>query len=1215
MTDREPLTRAVRYARWAGFVSVGLGTLGLIGWATGNRTLISVRDAWPPVRPTAAIAFVALGLALRLVAELATKYEGQPARGRRLMAQWLGAFVGLLGAVTIVEYLSGWNPGLDSLLFPNSLSLDTGSHPGRMSPDTSLAVLLLGATIILAARERVAGWMTATASALSVGALTIALAGVSVLLTPALGYESWLGARGMSPHSTVAIAAVAAAYFLVELQRRPGLWALGTRTAHTFGVSIVLMLVTALTSSRLQHRMAALANQAEALQDARTALQYLVEGTSRAQTALYLRIADADTSERTVFVASRALADTGLTRLRDVLALDPDNHAAHFVLLERATRQLAVWQDSVLAVPTRSFTAATRAGIMARGFTLVQAQEQVIHGIAREHDDRIALLEAERARVERRAYEAILFSGLGSVAVLILAMLSLNKTERSRRAASELAASEFRWKFAIEGAGDGLWDADVESGRVYYSPQWKRLLGYTDAEIGETLEEWSSRLHPDDRLMTMAAMQAALAGRTPQYESEHRLRCADGSWKWVFSRGVVVERNSDGTPRRAIGTMTDVTARHRMESALAESEARYRNLVERLPQAIFIHRGGVVLFVNPAAVKMMRATSASVLVGTQLIDLVHPESRPTVLARVRHAEATGGVAPLAEERLLRCDGTDFLAEVIGAVVFFDGAPALLASAWDVTARKEAEAALRDSESRFHTVFREAPLGIAVVDSETGGIIELNRRVEEITGWSRDQLVGGQWMHITHPDDVARNLELIAAMRDGRIDHYQLEKRYLRPDGSTVWVRLTGARMSAGAEGVRHVSMIEDITASKNEASVREQLERQLNAAQRMEAVGRLAGGVAHDFNNMLGVILGTTEMAMRRLKATDPLAGDLREIQSAARHSSDLTRQLLAFARRQVVAPTVLDANAAVTNSLGMLRRLIGEDVTLHWEPMPALWPIVMDATQLDQILTNLVLNARQAINGVGTITIATENRVVDEAFCARHPDSTPGHYACLSVRDTGSGMSPDVLAKIFEPFFTTKALGEGTGLGLATVYGAVRQNQGFIAVTSAPGKGTTFDIYFPRHGADERVTVVEERRDESVRGAEKILIVEDEPAILRMTVRMLESQGYEVLGLTNPREAVALDATRVRAFDLLLTDVVMPGINGRELAATLTARAPKMQVLFMSGHPSDVMQEHGIVADGVNFIQKPFTTTVIAAKVRETLGKPLAAGQATPDA
>jgi PAS domain S-box-containing protein len=394
----------------------------------------------------------------------------------------------------------------------------------------------------------------------------------------------------------------------------------------------------------------------------------------------------------------------------------------------------------------------------------------------------------------------------------------------------------------------------------------------------------------------------------------------------------------------------------------------------------------------------------------------------------------------------------------------------------------------------------------------------------------------------------------------------------------------------------------DITERKLAELEKEKLKEQLNQAQKMESVGRLAGGVAHDFNNMLGVILGHTEMALENVDPEQPLFDDLLEIRKAAERSADLTRQLLAFARKQTVAPRVIDLNATVEGMLRMLRRLIGEDIDLLWKPGRNLRPVKVDPSQIDQLLANLCVNSRDAITGGGKITIETDVADIDEAYCADHAGFSPGEYLMLAVSDNGCGMGPETLDHLFEPFFTTKDMGKGTGLGLASVYGMVRQNNGFINVYSEPGQGTTFKIYLPLLTAKSALLQEMAQGQQAERGHETIMLVEDEPAILKMTTIMLEKLGYTVLATSKPAEAIRLAREHSGRIDLLMTDVVMPGMNGLDLAGKLLTIYPDLKRLFMSGYTANVIAHHGVLYEGVNFIQKPFSRKSLAAKLRQVL-------------
>ncbi|MEW6079979.1 MAG: PAS domain S-box protein [Thermodesulfobacteriota bacterium] len=383
---------------------------------------------------------------------------------------------------------------------------------------------------------------------------------------------------------------------------------------------------------------------------------------------------------------------------------------------------------------------------------------------------------------------------------------------------------------------------------------------------------------------------------------------------------------------------------------------------------------------------------------------------------------------------------------------------------------------------------------------------------------------------------------------------------------------------------------------------KEKLHEQLLQSQKMESVGRLAGGVAHDFNNMLNVILGYAELALEKVALGDPLRDDLTEIFDAGRRSAEITHQLLAFARKQIIIPRALSLNDNVEKLLKMLRRLIGEDIDLVWKPGPGLWPVYTDSSQIDQILANLCVNARDAIEGVGRITIETGNVILDDAYCTNHAEFIPGEFVVLTVSDNGRGMNNEIRQHIFEPFFTTKDVGEGTGLGLAMVYGIARQNNGFINVYSEVGQGTTFKIYLPRYMGAVEITEVRDSMDIQPGRGETVLVVEDEAPVLRLSRKVLTELGYVALAAHNPREALKLAGEHPGAIDLLITDLVMPEMNGRDLAERMLTLYPALKVLFMSGYTSETISRHGVLEKGVHFIQKPFNKKDLAGKVREAL-------------
>ncbi len=467
----------------------------------------------------------------------------------------------------------------------------------------------------------------------------------------------------------------------------------------------------------------------------------------------------------------------------------------------------------------------------------------------------------------------------------------------------------------------------------------------------------------------------------------------------------------------------------------------------------------------------------------------------------------------------------------------------------------------------------------------------------------------------HPEDapiVGQQAQL--AFESADPDYFAMvEARILTGKGEIVWIEVR-FRIEKDAQGrtIRLIGVNQDITARKLAEDVlrqseeeRRTLESQLHQAQKIESIGQLAGGVAHDFNNMLGVILGHAELAMIKSNPSNPFYSDLEAIRDAAERSADLTRQLLTFARKQVISPIFLDLNETVEVMLKMLQRLIGEEIQLSWSPATDLWPVKVDPSQIDQILANLCVNARDAISGPGKITIKTGNSSFDEKYCGSRPFVvSPGDYACLSVSDDGCGMDQAVKARIFEPFYTTKAIGSGTGLGLATVYGAVKQNNGFITFTSESGQGTVFNIYLPRVDSTPQ-TVIETENIAIRHGTESILLVEDDAMLLQLQKFMLEESGYTVLAAATTDLAICLAREHPGPIQLLISDVVMPSMNGKQLSEALKDLRPGMKTLFVSGYTSDIISDKGVVEAGVHFLQKPFSFETLTAKVRKVLDSP----------
>jgi len=519
-------------------------------------------------------------------------------------------------------------------------------------------------------------------------------------------------------------------------------------------------------------------------------------------------------------------------------------------------------------------------------------------------------------------------------------------------------------------------------------------------------------------------------------------------------------------------------------------------------------------------------------------------------------------------------------------------------------RVQAEKKLQESQRKLDLALRSAQMGAWQWD------IAVDRRhfdphAYSLLGLDPEVFTGStdEFFAVVHPDDRDRLKEAVASAIDRGLP-YEAEYRVVSADG-TVRHLCTRAGLTRDQEGrpLRMDGVLWDVSDRKRSEDEHAGLTAQLQQAQKMESMARLAGGVAHDFNNMLCIIGSSAESALQQVDPSHPSHTDLQEILSASRHSADLTRQLLAFARKQTVTPRVLGLNEAVEGMLKMLRRLIGEDLELAWQPGVVQWPVCVDPAQIDQIMANLCVNARDAIADVGKITIETGTRVVLEPLDgADETGLVQAGYVWLAVTDTGCGMDRETLSHVFEPFFTTKRQGEGTGLGLATVYGIVNQNNGFIDLRSEPGQGTTITIYLPRHvpanAAEQSDAVV----SAPPHGQETVLLVEDEPAILRAIKKMLEKQGYTVLPATTPGEAMRLAKEHVGEIHLLVTDVVMPEMNGRDLARHVVSLNPRTKHLFMSGYTADIIAHHGVFDEGAPFIEKPFSAAELAIKVSEAL-------------
>ena len=628
---------------------------------------------------------------------------------------------------------------------------------------------------------------------------------------------------------------------------------------------------------------------------------------------------------------------------------------------------------------------------------------------------------------------------------------------------------------------------------------------------------------------------------------------------------------------------------------LRKNEEFLDNVVEHIPNMIFVKDAQTLRFVrfNKAGERLLGYPREELL-GKTDYDFFPREEADFFAAKDHQVLGSKELVDIPEETIRNRSNEERILHTQKIPLLDDaGTPQfLLGISEDITERKQAEASI----SKLSQAIEQSPVSIVITDI-AGKIEFVNARFTQVTGYTYAEVIGQNPRILKSGETPAEDYErLWKTISSGGV--WQGEFRNRKRNGELFREQATIAPVRNADNAITHyVAVKEDITERK-------ELEEHLRQSQKMEAVGQLAGGVAHDFNNMLGVIIGYTEMILDQEDLDDSLRQYLNQILAAGHRSAEITRQLLAFARKQTVVPKILDLNKTVEGMLKLLRRLIGEDIELAWLPGAKLWPVKIDPSQIDQILANLCVNARDAIAGVGKVTIETQIAVFDEAYCAEQRGFSPGEYAMLAVSDNGSGMDKPTMDKIFEPFFTTKPVGKGTGLGLATIYGIVKQNDGFVNVYSVPGHGSTFKVYLPRHTVAAGQEPEAQRTPSGLMGHETVLIVEDDISHLNMAKLILESYGYQVLAASTPGDALLVAREYREGVHLLLTDLVMPEMNGRELANRITALFPDILCLYMSGYTDDVIVDHGILEAGINFIQKPFSKQALAKKVREVLNR-----------
>jgi PAS domain S-box-containing protein len=810
-----------------------------------------------------------------------------------------------------------------------------------------------------------------------------------------------------------------------------------------------------------------------------------------------------------------------------------------------------------------------------------------------------ALLGGERERysIEKRHVCADGSISWGSVSVVLVrddsgepiyALGTVQDVNERHRLDDALKASEARSREIIDNAPYGIVLLDLEGCVLEVNPAAGRMLGYSRAEmVGRPCDALT---HPDDHGREAPLLRALLEGASDGYTLEKRCLHRNGGAVWgrVTMRLI---RDGDGRPRRVLAHLEDAGERRRLDEALRESEERLRTIFEASGSAIVLLDADLrIVEVNPAF-ERLTGYSAAEARGAEYASVLTPEERPATEEAREAILRVDGV--LARERTyLRKDGERFAGYARGTVVRDAAGEPLyfLVLFDDITEQKLAQ-------DRLRSMFDNVPLGV-VIGAQDGTILEPNAYFARLLGYTPEELVGRNFRELTHPDDLDTS-DRFTAFLAARGDTLQTEKRYLRKDGEPVWVRVTVARISA--DGQLGTTLVEDLTE-------RRAVEEQLRQAQKLEAVGLLAGAVAHDFNNLLSIVRGYSDLLLQANGLPDELRADLGQIHLAAERGAQLTAQLNAFSRRQLVQTRVLDLNESVLEAAELLGRLLGDDVVVETRLAPDLRPLVADPGELGQVLINLAMNARDAMPAGGRLAIETSRRVLDAAQAEELGLGSGGAFAELAVSDAGHGMDADAKRRLFEPFFTTKAPGRGTGLGLPIVMGIVQRAGGRIDVESEPGEGATFRILLPEAPADATLPPppVQPPPEPADAPAATVLLAEDNTTVRALVVRMLDRLGFRVLAASSADEALTVCARHDGDIEALVTDVVMPGTSGPELVAAASALRPSMRVLYISGHTDDRLAAVGSLGDEVAFLEKPFTAAELGAKLSALLERPL---------
>jgi PAS domain S-box-containing protein len=787
---------------------------------------------------------------------------------------------------------------------------------------------------------------------------------------------------------------------------------------------------------------------------------------------------------------------------------------------------------------------------------------------------------------------------------IAFALHTIHEEERRAQAETALEHSEHRYKQLLESVTDYIYSVKIDNGKsqnTTHGPGCEAVTGYTPGEFQANAYLWYEMIHEEDREQAKKQTEKLIAGEAvPSYE--HRIIHKNGTTRWV--RNTPVPRyNNNGLLIGYDGLISDITERKLAEEEAKASRDQLESIFRAAPTGIGMVIDRHFTFVNKQLMAMLGYSKEELI--EQSARMIYPdEEEYNRVGQIKYNQIEKQGIGTIETKFQTKDNR--IIDVLlssSPIDPQDLSRGVTFTALDITERKQAQEALRQAEIEYRTV-ADFTYDWETWQNPDGTMRYVSPSCQRITGYIAQEFIDDP--ELSSKIVVTEDKDKWDAYRHNmaeKPERYEIQFRIERKDGTTCWIEHAGVPVT-DEQGtfLGYRASNRDISRRKHAEAEQEKLQDQLLQSQKMEAIGRLTGGIAHDFNNLLTAINGFTELAQHKLPADDPVQDLLKYVLDSGHRAASLVRQLLAFSRKQIIEPKIIHLESLIPDLDQMLRRIIGEDIKIDTNVAPNTWPIKIDPAQIEQVIVNLAVNARDAMPNGGQIKISTDNATLSGDDLAGHPETQPGDYVLLSIRDSGIGMSNDILSNIFEPFFTTKEQGKGTGLGLATVYGIIKQNSGDIWVESREGKGTTFRLYLPRAESPGKPASRTDSPENISQGHETILLTEDDDEVRELTRQILERQGYTVLDTATGEEALHLAKHYAKPIDLLLTDVVMPDINGKVLAEKVLRDRPDVKIIFVSGYPDETIAKHGIIETGTVFLQKPFTASQLAQRVRTTL-------------